>query len=184
MKRGLVIVLGSLVVVACGGASKDAGAPASAPSSGAPSSNVAPAADQAAPPAAGYAEPGAAAAPVNPATIAPAPAPPEAGRESAQPSDSSRRREAALRSARAEVNQAEKDLEASATDCVAACRALASMERATGHLCDLATLHDDRRFCEDAKTKVLAARDRIRSACGTCANGPTLEHSAPIPSGT
>jgi hypothetical protein len=109
---------------------------------------------------------------------------PEPGRESVLPADSGKRREAALRNARAELSQAERDLELSASDCTAACRALASMERATGHLCDLASDLPDRRSCEDAKTKVLAARDRIRASCGTCPNGPTLEHGAPIPSRT
>src|SRR5690349_17135316 len=48
-------------------------------------------------------------------------------------------RQAALRAARSEILSAQRELEASQSDCAAACRALGSMERATGHLCDLAS---------------------------------------------
>jgi hypothetical protein len=114
--------------------------------------------------------------------VQPAPAPPPPAPTSA-PSDPADRRARALRAARGEVDQAQRDLEASMSDCAAACRALGSMERATGHLCDLATEHDDRRRCEDAKTAVLRAREKIRAACGSCPNGgPSLEKTAPIPS--
>jgi hypothetical protein len=70
--------------------------------------------------------------------------------------------------ARSEFARAQSDLEAASTDCVAACRALASMERAAQHLCDLAGDPDDQNRCNDARRKVVAARERIRSACGTC----------------
>jgi len=76
----------------------------------------------------------------------------------------SRRREAA----RAELGQAQQDLEAAASDCSAACRALASMERATQHLCELAAEPDDRGRCDDARQRLHTARERIRSACGAC----------------
>jgi hypothetical protein len=99
-----------------------------------------------------------------------------------EPTDAGRRREAALRTARAEVDQARRDLETSMSDCTAACRALGSMERATGHLCDLATERDDRARCEDAKTAVQRARDRIRASCTSCPGGPSLDKTAPIPS--
>ena len=48
--------------------------------------------------------------------------------------------------------------------------------------CDLATAADDVRRCEDAKTKVLGARDRIKKTCGSCPGGPSLDKGAPIPS--
>jgi hypothetical protein len=104
----------------------------------------------------------------------PPPAPPAPGEEKGVT--------AALRGSRSELARAERDLEASLSDCRSACHALASMERATGHLCDMASDHEDRRTCEDAKTKVLAARDRIRSSCGSCPDGPTLDRTAPVPS--
>jgi len=120
----------------------------------------------------------------------PAPAAPRTGTTSqpegpsaiVEPGDSPRRVEVALRAARTEVEQAQRELEVSMSECTNACRALGSMERATGHLCDLATERDDRRRCEDAKTAVLRARDRIRKSCGSCPGGPSLEKTAPIPS--
>jgi hypothetical protein len=109
-------------------------------------------------------------APGSAPALAPGANPPAAGGvPSTESPDSDRRRQVALRAARSEVDLAERDLEAaSSTDCTTACRALASLERATGHLCDLATEADDRRRCEDAKTKVLRARDKIKVACGKC----------------
>jgi hypothetical protein len=99
-----------------------------------------------------------------------------------RPPESADRRESSLRAARSEVDRARGQLEASMSDCTSACRALASLERATGHLCDLATAIEDRRKCEDAKTRVYLARDKIRASCGSCPGGPVLDKSAPIPS--
>lgn len=82
--------------------------------------------------------------------------------------------------ARTELDRAERELAGAAGDCAAACRALASMERATGHLCELTSSADT--SCDDARSKVRTARDRVRSTCGTCPGGPSLERSAPIPS--
>jgi hypothetical protein len=109
-------------------------------------------------------------APGSAPAIAPGPEPATSpGTSSTEPPDSDRRRQVALRAARAEVELAARDLDAaSSNDCSMACRALASLERATGHLCDLATEADDRRRCEDAKSKVLRARDKIKNACGVC----------------
>jgi hypothetical protein len=80
----------------------------------------------------------------------------------------------------AELNRAQAQLEAAAGDCAAACRALASMQRATERLCALADGADDRRRCDDAKTRLVAARDRVRSACGGCPGGPSVDRNAPI----
>lgn len=101
------------------------------------------------------------------------------------PPDSVERRQLALRHARDEVVAAERQLELAASDCGAACRALGSLERATGHLCDLAEQPDERRGCEDARARVVHARERIRGACGATAcgaDGPSLDPAAPIPS--
>jgi hypothetical protein len=70
--------------------------------------------------------------------------------------------------ARADLDRAEHDLAAAAADCDSACRALASMDRATTHLCSLADLPDDRRRCEDARQRLSEARGRVRAACGAC----------------
>jgi hypothetical protein len=117
-----------------------------------------------------------------PSTLEPLPTPAPTTAPAARPSESVDRRARAVRAARRELDQAQRDLDASMWECGTACRALGSMERATGHLCDLATDAEDRRRCEDAKTAVLKAREKIRAACGSCPNGPSLEKTAPIPS--
>jgi hypothetical protein len=84
--------------------------------------------------------------------------------------------------ARAELEEAVHQLDASMNECAAACRALASMERATTHLCDIAQHAEsdgDRTTCDDARKKLRAARERVRRACTTCPGGPTLDSSAP-----
>jgi MYXO-CTERM domain-containing protein len=49
-------------------------------------------------------------------------------------------------------------------DCVAACEALASMQRAADRLCEL----EPGPRCEDARADVDAARDRVSRACPDC----------------
>lgn len=49
--------------------------------------------------------------------------------------------------------------------CVTACRALASMRRATGHLCDLTGSNDPR--CASAQDRVTSAGGRVQQHC-TC----------------
>ncbi len=101
---------------------------------------------------------------------------PEASESQTQPPS------AALARARGDFDRAERELRASAGDCAMACRALGSMERAAVHLCDLASLPDDRARCDEAKQKVVAARARVRNTCGACPGGPSLDRDAPIPS--
>jgi hypothetical protein len=50
--------------------------------------------------------------------------------------------------------------------CSTACSALASMERATEHLCSLAGAADAR--CASARTRVHAATARVHASCPTC----------------
>jgi hypothetical protein len=50
--------------------------------------------------------------------------------------------------------------------CETACRALASMERATEHLCGLAGEADQR--CEGARTRVKSASTRVEAQCPRC----------------
>ena len=56
---------------------------------------------------------------------------------------------------------------ASGDPCATACTALASMERATMHLCGLAGESDQR--CEDARARVKSATGRVRASCPMCA---------------
>ncbi|HEX7600145.1 MAG TPA: hypothetical protein VF316_01020 [Polyangiaceae bacterium] len=66
--------------------------------------------------------------------------------------------------ARDELARAESELAAAPKDCASACRALASMERAAKSLCDLGGADE----CSQARARVEAARDRVRSTCGVC----------------
>lgn len=54
----------------------------------------------------------------------------------------------------------------SAEPCTAACAALASMERAAGHVCSLAGAADDR--CARARDRVKSASARVHAACPAC----------------
>jgi hypothetical protein len=78
-----------------------------------------------------------------------------------------------------EIETAWQRLELSGSDCALACRALASMERATGKLC---SMPDEPARCDDAKGRVRGARGRVRQACGSCPGGPSVDDRAPIPS--
>ena len=145
------VVLGALLslpLAMCGGA---APMPAQSPGEASPSGATAAPESNAATPAPGY--PAAAPPPAQPAATS-----------SGDMQDAPSRRAAA----RAELAQAQAELQAAASDCTAACRALASMERATQHLCELAEDPDDQGRCNDARQRLLAARERVRSACGTC----------------
>ena len=84
--------------------------------------------------------------------------------------------------AAADFDRAERELSASNSDCASACRALASLERATVRLCDLAEQADDVQRCDDAKKKLRTARERVKSTCSSCPGGPSVDRDAPIPS--
>jgi hypothetical protein len=154
--RGALMLAGvvAALATACGAAQKSAGAPS------VPREESAPANGATAPGTGTY-------------TSAPAPAtteplsPDEAG--------------AAVDRAWSGLVKAEQALEAGASDCANACRALGSMDRAAGQLCD-ATRGDDPSRCDDAKARLLRARDQVRGACGGCPGGPSVDHDAPIPS--
>ncbi len=55
---------------------------------------------------------------------------------------------------------------ASASPCVTACKALASMDRATSHICSLAGNEDSR--CTNARERVRSATERVRQNCSDC----------------
>jgi hypothetical protein len=87
----------------------------------------------------------------------------------------------AQRSAESEIEAAQRQLDVAAGDCRNACRALGSMDRAAGKVCELSR-DDDGHRCDDAKGRVYFARDRVKSTCGDCPGGPSVERSAPVPS--
>jgi hypothetical protein len=142
----------TLPLTMCGGAMPAEKAPPATPAGApAPPAEAGPA--QSAYPQGGYpAQPGYATPPPSAATGAP------------DQGDLAQRRAAA----RVELQRAQSDLEAAATDCAAACRALSSMERATQHLCTLVADPDDQKRCDDAQHRLAAARERVRSSCGSC----------------
>ena len=53
-----------------------------------------------------------------------------------------------------------------ASPCTRACKALASMQRATDHLCGLSGEGDPR--CTGARDRVRSATDRVRASCPPC----------------
>jgi hypothetical protein len=144
-----------LALEACGGGAQLTSAPPASP-------EPPPAQAQGSSPAAGAASP-----------APPYPAPSATG---ATPAN------AAAREADRELESAQRELDVAAGDCRTACRALASMDRAAGHLCALAEGPDDRARCEEAKVKLRAARDKVRATCGECPGGASTDRNAPVPS--
>jgi hypothetical protein len=71
---------------------------------------------------------------------------------------------ARLAAARGELEHAAAELEAGLAECTSACRALASMERAAAHLCEL----DGATECSSAKERVERARARVKSSGCSC----------------
>ena len=137
------------------------GAAANAPPAATPAGGAAPEMEESAPKAGAPAQPGYPSPPPPPGAQPSTPA----ATSSADLADAPQRRAAA----RAEMDRAQAAVAIAAGDCSAACRALASMERAADHLCDLgAGDPEDHRRCDDARRRVTAARERIKSACGTC----------------
>jgi hypothetical protein len=157
-RAALLPLAASFVVLLsrCGGAAQSqAPAPASpaapdyrdeAPAAGAPTASVH-------------------ASPMQP-SLAPPPATPPPPPPSA--ADQPAERASSRIAARAELDRAQHDLDSAASDCESACRALASMERATSHLCSLAEDPDDQSRCGDARRRLTTAQGRVRAACGGC----------------
>ena len=97
------------------------------------------------------------------ASQTPAAVPNEPSRMEAAPD-----RGVAIGRARQDLEQAQVELREAQGDCARACKALASMERATQQLCDLASSPDDQRACEDARGKLDSSRKQVQSTCGDC----------------
>jgi hypothetical protein len=79
-----------------------------------------------------------------------------------------------------DLKKAEREV--AAGNCPTACRALASMERAVAFLCSAAQSKDDADRCDGARHRLRSARHRIRTNCGDCPGGPSVDPDAPIPS--
>jgi hypothetical protein len=71
---------------------------------------------------------------------------------------------ASVGAAREEVNKDERDIEIASSDCQAACKALASLERAADRLCMVAEPQE----CSDARVRVDRAKRAINEKCGGC----------------
>jgi hypothetical protein len=56
------------------------------------------------------------------------------------------------------------------------------MDRAAGRLCALAEGDGEARRCTEARQRVYSARDRVKTTCGECPGGPSVDRAAPIPS--
>lgn len=168
MKRGLPLaVLLLLLVAGCAMGSKSAPqAPAASPSAPGPQGYPSPAP--------GAQQPEAAAV-ETPATRAPD--------ADAAPSKSTNApaTSGALAGSPGELERAQRELEIAAGNCENACRALGSMDRATGKLCTLARSTYELDRCGDAKTKLQNARDRVKRTCGSCPD-VTVDRNATIPS--
>lgn len=91
-------------------------------------------------------------------------------------------RSVALQSASSEIEASQRELDVAAGDCRNACRALGSMDRAAGKVCELSQGEPDGHRCDDAKKRVYTARDRVKTTCGGCPGGPSVERTAPVPS--
>ena len=107
------------------------------------------------------------------------PPPPQSPAASDKTSAASRR--AVLGQAASEVDVSQRELDVAGGDCRNACRALASMDRAAGQMCVLAQSNDERGRCTAVKARVVTARDKVRSTCGSCPD-VSVDRSAPIPS--
>ena len=66
--------------------------------------------------------------------------------------------------ARQDFQTSEHDFQVAATDCQAACKALASLERAANHLCAVSEPDE----CTDARARVDRARRAVSQQCGGC----------------
>ncbi len=113
---------------------------------------------------------------------APASAPPQA--PAMTPADTSRDRAEASKANKGGAGDlARAEREIANGDCATACRALGSMERAVAFIC-MQSQGDDggANRCADARTRLIASRRRVRSSCGSCAGGPSVDPDAPVPS--
>lgn len=183
----IAATIGVFVSIAGCSASKSGGAP---PASASPSGNY---------PQQGYSQPGQPASAQAQPGAYPSPPPPPSPEPPATPSNEASgkvpapaqpgggaagasSRSMALQSASNEIESSQRELDVAAGDCRNACRALGSMDRAAGKVCELAQGSEEGRRCDGAKQRVYSARDRVKTTCGSCPGGASVERTAPIPS--
>jgi hypothetical protein len=72
--------------------------------------------------------------------------------------------------AKVAFDQSEAAFGAAGTDCAQMCKALASMQRAAEHLCELTKdgADLDKQKCTDARARVTSAKERVAKTCGGC----------------
>ena len=153
----------ALVAVACGAAEPEPRAPESA--GGAAKSTTPADQDRARPQNAPPSQP-----------QPPPPSTPGGTREYAQPPQATPQ---ALGDPWLEFQSAQAQLEATTSDCAVACKALASIDRATGHVCAMTSASD---HCTSARETLKSARRKVRAECTACPQGPTVDPDGPIPS--
>jgi len=163
----------AVMLAACAADRRDAKSPESKPAADAAKQENAPSTPQA-----GYGgQPGA--YPQQPAP--PPPTPSTAASGQAQPGQPGP--QMALSQASDDIDKAQRELDVAASNCQNACRALGSMDRAAGKVCTLTREDASHDRCDDAKRRLLTARDRVRNTCGGCPdNQPAVNRDAPIPS--
>lgn len=110
------------------------------------------------------------------------PPPPAPGTAPGQGGGAATSRTIALRNASSEIETSQRELDVAAGDCRNACRALGSMDRAAGKVCELAQGEGEGQRCDDARRRVYSARDRVKATCGGCPGGASVERTDPIPS--
>jgi hypothetical protein len=168
--------LASALVVACAAPKTGAKSPRSAASA------TGPAAESDAP--AGYAPPPPPSTSADASKAAPA-RPDAPGGGGAPGGSAATSRAAALRGASSDLEASQRELDVAAGDCRNACRALGSMDRSAGRICEIVRSEPDPRDlqrCDEAKERVYSARARVKSTCGGCPGGPSVERDAPVPS--
>lgn len=72
--------------------------------------------------------------------------------------------------AEADFSSAQSAFNAAGNECASLCKALASMKRATEHLCELTQGGNtaDQKRCTDAKAKLETAQAKVKATCGGC----------------
>jgi hypothetical protein len=71
--------------------------------------------------------------------------------------------------AQKQLDEAQQAFDASTGDCAQMCKALASMQRATDHLCTLAGEDlDGKKRCDEARARVDSAEAKLKASCGGC----------------
>lgn len=107
--------------------------------------------------------------------------PAQGGYPTTPPAATTQYAESPSRQAAREFDTYERQLMVAAADCATACKALGSMDRSAGRICNLSSTNDDQLRCTDAKDKVVSARTKVKGTCGSCPETST-DPKDPVPS--